>query len=138
VGHWFHQEEGKSSHKPGMTHPFWWPLSSDAMRQVVFEEVIILTIFNPAHLFEMLENAGYIVSTGISRGISAEKTIDGTILRLEGISHYFEMIQKYFFSEQDVVRFLSQVEEGIPSIPGAVSGRIELHVQQHFGNVQTT
>lgn len=133
VGSWFFHEDGKISHRPGMTHPVWWPISSEALKRVVLQEVLIFTVFNPAHLFEALEAAGFKITADFPKKFSAEKTIGGASMTVGGMSHYFEMIQHYFFSEEDVVGMLREVEGQIPTMPQHGAGKIEMYFEQKFG-----
>jgi hypothetical protein len=43
------------------------------------------------------------------------------------------LLQHYFFSEADVLAFLRQVEEQSAHMASAEAGRIDLHIEQHFG-----
>ena len=134
VGSWFYRKGETLSHKPGMTHPLWWPISAEAMKRVIFQEVLIFTVFNPVHLFDLLEKAGFTVRAEFPRKYSAEKKIgDDAKFTLEGIPHYLELIQQYFFTEEDIVSFLGQVEENALSFSKPPYSKIELHIQQHFG-----
>lgn len=133
IASWFFREDGKISHRPGMTHPIWWPMSASAMKRVVLQDVLVLTVFNPAHLFGALEDAGFEVTANFPKGFTAEKKIEKGSMSLGGISHYFEMIQHYFFSEDDVAGMLQQVEQQIPSMPSKGTGKIEMYFEQRFG-----
>lgn len=133
VGSWFYDEHGTVSHRPGMTHPIWWPLSAENLRRIIFQEVLLFSAYNPAHLVQRLERAGFAVTETSEREFSAQKQIGDRVMQLAGIPHYFEFIQRYFLSEDDVVAMLQQVEDQIPSMPGKGSGRIDLQFVQRFG-----
>jgi hypothetical protein len=116
-----------------MTHPVWWPISAAALERVVLQKAVIFTVFNPAHLFEALEAAGFQVTTDFPKKFSAQKKVGSASMTLEGMTHYFEMIQHYFFSEEDVVGMLREIEREIPSVPSRGAGKIEMYFEQRFG-----
>ncbi|WEX89946.1 hypothetical protein PZN02_005283 [Sinorhizobium garamanticum] len=39
----------------------WWPLNEGALRDLIFDYVIVVTLFNPAHLWALLRERGFIV-----------------------------------------------------------------------------
>jgi hypothetical protein len=133
VGAWFYHKENKLRHKPGMTHPIWWPVSGDAMKQVLFQEVLIFTILNPAHLFALLEEVGYSVNVEFPNKYTVDKIVGDGKFTLEGMTHYFEMMQQYLFVEHDIVEFLCRMEKEAFSSSTPHYKKIELHIQQHFG-----
>ena len=133
VGSWFFRDDGKLSHRPGMTHPIWWPVTADSIRRVLFQEVLVMTILNPAHLLDAIQSKGYAVKVDWPRSFVAEKLLCDRMMSLQGIPHYLELLQHYFFSETDVIGFLQQVEDQLPKMPPAGEGQISLHIEQHFG-----
>lgn len=132
VAGWFYRGEGQLHHRPGMTHPVWWPMKAASLRRVVFREVVVTTALNPAHLFLALETAGYDVDVRRD-AVSATKRIRDKESSLDGIESHLDLIQHYMFSEADIVAFLSQIEKHISEISHEGSGRIDLHIEQHFG-----
>lgn len=133
VGSWYYDERAALSPPPGMTHPIWWPFSAENLRRIIFQEVLLFSIFNPAYLIQKLEGHGFTVTETPKRNFSAEKRIDDRIIQLSGISHYFWFIQQYFFNESDVVAMLEQVEDQIASASGVELERINLQFVQRFG-----
>ena len=94
---------------------------------------MLFTVYNPAHLIRGLERSGFSVAESSGRKISAKKIVGDKIIELGGISHYLELIQRYFFSENDVVEVLGQVENQIASVVGEGLGRVDLQIVQRFG-----
>ncbi|WP_157642099.1 hypothetical protein [Burkholderia ubonensis] len=133
IGSWFYDEQGVAPHRPGMTHQVWWPISSENIRKIIFHEVMLFTVYNPAHLIRGLERSGFSVAESSGGKFSAKKMVGDKIIELGGISHYLELIQRYFFSESDVVEVLGQVENQIASVVGEGLGRIDLQFVQRFG-----
>ena len=132
VGSWPFREDGRLPYRLGMTHPFWWPLSADSLRQLALHQVVVFTVFNPAHLFERLEHDGFATTVAFPKTFSAEKRVGNKLVRLEGLAHYFELMQQYFFSEDDIAALLRQVESELPPIAESQAARIELDIEQAF------
>lgn len=137
VSDWFYRRDGKPSHRPGMTHPTWWPVPAESIRRVIFQEVNVFTVFNPAHLFAALELDGYELTIEWPKKFSAKKRIGNRFFSLGGVEHYFEVIQRYLFSERDVVGLLGKVQEQLPSYPPG-NGQIDIDIVQMFGDPSVT
>lgn len=133
IGSWPFRENGMVPHRPGMTHLVWWPLSASVLRQLILQEIVVFTVFNPAHLLETLEKSGFNTTTAYPTQFSAEKCLGGKSIRLEGLTHYFQLIQEYFFSEEDVGALLRQLEDEFPKMEQSQAARIDLHFEQVFG-----
>jgi hypothetical protein len=133
IGSWPFSEDGRLPHRPGMTHPLWWPLSGRALREAILQEVIVITIFNPAHLFECLENGGFHLEINYPRSFSARKRIDDRLFTLEGLPHYFQLIQDYFFAEEDIVAIIRKLEDQLQPTSEQQAARISLYIEQILG-----
>lgn len=92
-----------------------------------------MTILNPAHLLDAIQSLGYTVKVDWPHTFIAEKRLGSRTMSLEGIPHYLELLQHYFFSEIDVIGFLQQVEDQFSQTARAGAGNVELHIEQHFG-----
>ncbi|MCR6479677.1 hypothetical protein NU688_26210 [Variovorax sp. ZS18.2.2] len=133
-----YDSDGRTHHKPGMTHPIWWPMSMINLQRLVFAEVSVFTIFNPAPLMATLETEGFQVEEIAERHFRVTKEIDGYRFVAEGMSHYFEMIQHYFMSEGSVVNLLKEADAEIKRQRKGHSTpqRIDLLIEQRFGKLQ--
>lgn len=134
ISTWHYREDGKLDHRPGMTHSMWWPLPAEVLRGVVFKELVVVTILNPAHLLVRLESAGYVVTPTEKTSWAAEKKCGDHTMSLKGIGHYLDLIQHYLFSEEDIAGFLELVEREVPPTRSGANLEIRLDIQQHFGS----
>ena len=91
-----------------------------------------MTILNPAHLLDAIQNQGYTIKADWPRSFVAEKHLGNRVISIQGIPHYFELLQHYFFSEKDVLGFLQQVDDQLAHMPQNGAGQISLHIEQHF------
>jgi hypothetical protein len=131
AGSWLFCGDGKLLHKPGMTHVAWWPISSAALKLIFFQEVLVLSLFNPVHLRVALEDAGFEVKVTPPDKLSIVKLIGDDSINIEGIGYYLELIQHYFMSEKEIIEVLSKVESDL--VQGRFeSSRVELQIEQIF------
>ena len=133
TGSLFYDTKGKARHVPGMTHPVWWPVNHRIVKSLLFQDVIVLTLYNPVHLIASLEGAGFSVEETSPLTYRVTKLLGDKYFDIEGMSYYLTMIQQYFFTEEAIVSMLSQAEEQIDEFAGGAPARIELHIEQRFG-----
>lgn len=129
----YYDADGKTRHIPGMTHMVWWPIGLDIIKSILFQDVIIITIFNPAHFIASLEKAGFSVEeTGVLKYKVSRKR-SGYEFVVEGMSYYLEMIQQYLISDESIVSLLNETEEQIDTLNGNGARKIELRIEQKLG-----
>lgn len=88
---------------------FWWPISSDVARKIIFQEVTVATIYNPAHIIAELESKGYSISyTKNQHHFHLKLTIDGKIIQVEGMRYFIELISNYLFDESQVIDIIER------------------------------
>ena len=69
---------------PGMAPIYFWPLDAATIGDILFHEVEIHYLYNPAHLVAKLRRAGFeVMPIPGRRGFKVEKRIGDTIFRLE-------------------------------------------------------
>jgi len=136
ISSWFYNEYATIAHPPGMTHPIWWPLSPENLHRIIFHEIMIFTIYNPAHLFQGLEHEGFTVTEVAKSDFTAKKQIADRIIELTGISHFCRFIQQYFLSEGDVIAILQNALDQSGSVTADGSSKIALQFVQRFGQPQ--
>ena len=120
---------------PGMTPLFWWPLDIDSLKGIIFRQVSVETVFNPAHLAQKLRNAGFEVrfdpnngrQMKVTRQLSETKTIS-----IEKFSYFVWLIQQYLFAEDEIVSILGQLVLEIEQGVYPENSRIDLLIQQRI------
>lgn len=98
--------DGGLWHLPGMAQLFWWDLSLETLRALIFHDVIVVTLFNQAHLLAALEQAGFRVDQQGEREFRITKRTGNRIVEIGGLRYYSHMIQEYLFTEAFVVRVI--------------------------------
>lgn len=138
IDSFFYDKNGNSRHIPGMTHFVWWPLAQEAAKSVVFQDVMIFTIFNPVHFMAALEAAGFTVEETGKLNWQICKTCDGHKLAVDGMNYYLAMIQHYLFSEDEIVAFIRDSAELIGNSSSGKPQRVELLIEQKFETTKGT
>ena len=128
---WMFGKGGPTSLQVGMTHPIWWPMSARALERVIFQEAVVLALYNPAHLVSALEDAGYTVAGGPPDQFNVSKRIGDTRVELEGMPFYIRMVHTYLFDEQDVVNILEATNTAYVGREGR--GKVAMWIEQRFG-----
>jgi len=131
----YYDSHGRALSLAGTVPVFWWPLQIDFIRAVIFQDVFVITIFNPLYLLAKLERIGWKAEHDTETGIyTLTKEGYGSNMRMENFSYFMKLIQNYLFREEAVVdiindAFATMGKEDLPT-----NTRIELHVQQVFGS----
>lgn len=132
IGGLYYDEKGRVPHLPGMSHLFWWPLSLEILRSIIFKDTVVITLFNPAQLVSLFESAGFTVELSDKFECKIYKNQYGKKIYIEGFSYYWKMITEYLFTEEGILKMVKQVEDGLDKHNISESTRIELQVIQEF------
>lgn len=95
-----------------------WPLSDVALRKLVFGEVLLLTLYNPAHFWAALRERGFTVTLGERASVRRAVRRNGDQeLHLEQADFFHNLIQRGFMSLESVLgmvdQFLGLTEEKV-------------------------
>ncbi|MBN9205075.1 hypothetical protein [Methylibium petroleiphilum] len=128
---WMFGEGGPTALQAGMTHPVWWPMSARALERVIFQEAVVMALYNPAHLVSAIEDAGYTVAGLSPDQFNVSKRVGDTRVELEGMSFYIRMVHTYLFDEEDVVNVLEAANSAYVGREGR--GKVAMWIEQRFG-----
>lgn len=132
IGSLVYDRNGHMPHLPGMAHLFWWELPLEVVRAIVFHDVLVMTVFNPASLIDDLEHAGYTI-TGETPGVlTVTKRNGDRQIEVTGIDFYFRMIQQYLFSNSFILRMLAKVENDASAMDVAGGVKLDLLINQEI------
>jgi hypothetical protein len=97
------------------TVPFcWWQIDSTVIKRVIFQDIIIVTIYNPAFLVKKLQAAGFDVRrTGKRDEFTASKRSGSGTLMVPECEYFIRLITNHFMSEDGVLRLFTSTEERI-------------------------
>lgn len=131
VGLHYYDEDGNFNYLAGMTHPFWWPISPKLLKPVVFKDLVIGSVYNPAWLFKELEKSGFNVDASNPHHPKITRREGKNLFRAEGTWFYLSAIQNYLMGESAIVRMLTEVFNSTRH--DSVEKKINLHLHQQFG-----
>ena len=120
---------------PGMVPMFWWPIDLRAVRDIVFYDVALFSIYNPIHLMHKLRRAGFDVeSLRGQRGLRVKKVVGHKTLAVEDFDYFTTLITGAFFDEESVIECLRSTSEMAEREAVAPYTRIEMQIEEHFGS----
>lgn len=112
---------------PGMAPIFFWPLDAATIGDILFHEVEIHYLYNPAHLVAKLRRAGFEVTPIPGRRrFKVEKRIGDILFRLEGLDYYTHLVTREFWDEDAVVEALCGVARSVEQ--GDISPNAEIRM----------
>lgn len=113
----------------GATPLFWWPIDIEFLRQVFFQELVVVTIWNPAHLVRKLRDTGLTIEPLDDEWTFKVTTIvKGQPLELSGFEYFASLIYRHLMREDAVVKTLTMALELVES-PGP---RIQMELFLHW------
>jgi hypothetical protein len=133
-GMFYYDIHGRAFSLLGTIPLFWWPLDLEFIKAVMFQDVIIFTIFNPLHFIKKLENTGWLVEhNGETEEYTVTRMNNGSGSQLENFGYFIKLIQNYLFKEEGVVEVINNTYATITEEGLQANTRVEIHLQQVFG-----
>lgn len=121
--------EPSASHLLGALPILWFPLPAHVLKQLLFREVDVTNVFNPAHLIHELEEAGCeFTGTGLCDLAIRRRGSDGREVYLTGLGYYFAMAHGYLWSDDAVKRAILRSLEVAERSGIESGGRIDIRI----------
>lgn len=87
-----------------------WPLEEEFIRQLLFQEIFIVTVYNPAFLVRRLKAAGFTVERqGEKDRFLASIPLGEGIATLHGWDHFLRFVTDHFMSEDGLMEMINRV-----------------------------
>jgi hypothetical protein len=116
----------------GATPLFWWPVSTDLLRDLIFGDVMIMTIYNPAHFFARLRELGFSIE-GHSKGeYRVSKLVNGHRAQLHAIDYFLDAIQRNLLREEAALEAIRQLMDPIESGKVKPRARVEMEMRMYW------
>lgn len=134
LGRYHFGEEGEPVLYPGTLPPLWTPMDTETVRQIVFHEVFVRTIYNPAPLITRLEAEGLkLTAYTPPLAVTFERTADrGLRIQLKNFRFYAGLVSQALYREAvvaDIIRgSVKAVLDREP--PGDLPVRIDMAFSQ--------
>jgi hypothetical protein len=103
-------DTGHPIHLLGTVPLLWWDLELELIRQLMFQELVVVTLFNPAHLISKLQQKGFDVSMSSEDGtLKVSRTSGDGRVTVEGMEYFKNLITHGLYSEEMVVEMIDSV-----------------------------
>ncbi|MEZ2127614.1 MULTISPECIES: hypothetical protein [unclassified Sinorhizobium] len=90
----------------------WWPVEKDALRDVLFGHVIVVTLFNPAQLWALLRERGFIIATNNrSQVTQIHRQIGDKRFEISNFSYFERLVQDALMDEMAIVKMIEALAE---------------------------
>lgn len=98
---------------------------------MIFHEVTVMTLYNPAHLVRKLKTEGYDVKLKRTTMI-VSKVVNGTCVVFGNMHHFLTYVQRHLLREESVIQILQGVVDGIKAEKLSGDTRINLDTQLFY------
>lgn len=89
-----------------------WPLSESILEDIIFQDVIVVTLYNPAFLIEQLRQRGFKIEMGERGKIkSVKRTHEKSVIELTNMNYYIGLIQDSLMTETAVIALIDQMTD---------------------------
>jgi hypothetical protein len=107
-----------------------WPIDPVALEEIMFGRVVVVTMFNPAHVWDALRDRGYEVSLDAGgRFRSASLQEGGQERRLENIGWMAALIPRMLMTETNVVAMIdAMVDKAIRKTGEHKGGNVKVEI----------
>lgn len=119
---------------PGTVPLCWWAISPELVEKLFFQDIVVVTVYNPVHLIGKLRRMGYqvkLVENG--RRHSVTKTIGEGRLEVHGFEYFKSLVQSSLMREESVLQMIGGVDNLVESGKIGPRTRIDLNICQQLG-----
>ncbi|MCD1267100.1 hypothetical protein B5M44_23875 [Shinella sumterensis] len=105
----------------------WWPLGENVLRDVLFGHVFVVTLFNPAQLWAMLRQRGFVITTNArSQVTSIYRQLGEKRFEIGNFHHFEHLVQHTLMDENAVINMIEATAERANLVAGDTPIRINL------------
>lgn len=102
VSYIVYNEKGEPITFQGAIPPASWPVNSQVMHDIIFHRLMVLTMYNPAHLWNEIRNRGFGISFGERGSVKASKMEGGRRIELHNMEYFHRFTSHFLMSDQAV------------------------------------
>jgi hypothetical protein len=106
----------------------WWPVADRHLYDIIFGNVIVITLYNPSHLWESLREIGFDVEVDSHSRLLKLRRAQGELrVELGNLQHFDYLIRFFLMSERTFIRIIEQTVSGAMSKADGQSNRMRLN-----------
>ncbi|MBD1548134.1 hypothetical protein [Roseibium aggregatum] len=112
---------------------FWWPLDAHILYDIIFGYVIVMTAFNPAHLWAELRKRGFtVVVDKRSRVTTIHKEINGRQMEVKNFDYFHQAVQHGLLSEEAALEIFDTWIDNAVTAAGTQSAKYGVRLRLHL------
>lgn len=113
---------------------FWWPLNPEFIKTVIFQEIMIATIYNPVFFIRKLSASGVVCNQDSVTGKFDvyRQCPDGNKIRVENFSYFIRLIVNNLFREESVIKMIQEMADIVNSLDLDPLCKVEFNLIQEF------
>jgi hypothetical protein len=117
---------------------FWWPVQTDFLRKLFFQDAFVVTLYNPLHLMTKLRSLGYEVQPiGDGRRRKITKAIGRTRMVLHRMEYFEQLVKEHLVSEDTIIAILADMLQKAEAGQLLPNSEITLALYQHITRPRT-
>jgi hypothetical protein len=93
---------------PGTMPLAWWPIDPEFIRRILFREVAIVTIFNPAYLMRKLQAKGFDIEQMGGYHFTASRSFADAKATVNGWDYFMRLVSDHLMSEDAVLGIVDE------------------------------
>jgi len=100
---------GRYFHPFGMMPLFFWPLDAKVRKAIIFQQLRVMTLYNPGFLIHELNRNGFDVQFGEDKEMKIVKKIGEKCFEFGGMEHFVGAVRTHFYADTGIVSLLQAV-----------------------------
>jgi len=113
----------------GITPIFWWGTNTENIGKLIFGDVYLGTLYNPAHFLKKLRNLGFEVEQK-GKSFKISKVIGTSKFEVMNVSSFLDFLQQSLFDEEILISTFNTIIEKIESNELKPNTNVHIDMQQ--------
>lgn len=116
---------------------FWMPIDNKILKDIYFEDFKIMTIFNPVHLIEELQDDGIIIKSKYCREETPIDKISYPKITMAFFDLYIPFIMGFLQTEKSIIKIVEKIKREFTNKENMKPAKIEIRMQQKIARYMT-
>jgi hypothetical protein len=117
---------------PGMTPLCWCPIDLGTIERIILKDVVVTTVYNPAHFARKLREKGFIVQPATRGEYKVSKRVGDLVMSLQGLDYFQRLVREHLIDEDAVVQTICQMDDLVASGKAGSRAKISLEFSERF------
>jgi hypothetical protein len=116
---------------PGTTPMFWWSVPSEFVRKLIFHEVTVVALYNPAHLIRKLRASGFEAQLKGTQ-LTVTKRLGTFQFEMGNMQHFLHYVQQHLIREDFILAIFQTLLDRIDAGEILPNTKIDLDTQLYY------